>query len=259
MNSNEIKALILDMDGVLWSGNEAIGDLPKIFDTIHSKELRFVFATNNSSMTPELYIAKLENFGVKATAAHVLTSGLSTAEYLGTLFSSGTTVYAIGEEGLYSALEGGGFRVGKTYAEVIVVGLDRQVDYEKLKTATLLVRQGALLIGTNPDPTLPTPMGLAPGAGSILAAIESATGIKATIIGKPEPLMFHQALKRLGTKSNETLVVGDRLETDIAGGHAAGCQTALVLSGVSTKEMATTWSPAPNFVATNLRELVDRL
>ena len=259
MKSIDIKALVLDMDGVLWRGKEPIGDLPKIFASIHAKGLRFAFATNNSSRTAEKYVAILENFGVKATAAQVITSALSTAEYLGGKFSSRITIYAIGEEGLSSALEDSGFRVGKTNAEVVVVGLDRQINYEKLKTATLLVRQGALFIGTNPDTTLPTPIGLVPGTGSILAAIETATGMKATIIGKPNPLMFQQALQRLGTNANETLVVGDRLETDIAGGQAAGCQTALVLSGVTTNEMATAWVPQPNYIATDLGELVDRL
>ena len=255
----DIKALVLDMDGVLWRGKEPIGDLPKIFASIKAKGLEFAFATNNSSTTAEQYVAKLESFGVKAIAAQVITSGLSTAEYLGGKYSSGIEIYAIGEEGLFSALEGVGFRVGKTNAKVVVIGLDRQVDYDKLKTATQLVRQGAALIGTNPDTTLPTPGGLAPGAGSILAAIEAATGIKATIIGKPNPLMFNQALQWLGKKSNETLVVGDRLETDIAGGQAAGFQTALVLSGVTTKEMATSWSPPPILIATDLSDLVDRL
>ena len=255
----KIKALILDMDGVLWRGKESIGELPKIFANIHAKELALAFATNNSSTTAEQYVKKLDDFGVSATTHQVITSGLATAEYLGGKFSDGITIYVIGEEGLLSALKGGGFKVGKMDAEIVVVGLDRRVNYEKLKTAAFLIQHGALFIGTNPDTTLPTPDGLAPGAGSIIAAIEAATGITATIIGKPKPLMFQQALRRLGTSPNETLVVGDRLETDIAGGQAAGCKTALVLSGVTTKEMADLWSPAPDIIATDLGELVDQL
>ena len=247
------------MDGVLWRGNESIGDLPKIFANIHANGLALAFATNNSSTTVEQYVKKLDGFGVGVNTRQVITSGLVTAEYLGGKFSDGITIYVIGEEGLLSALKGGGFKVGKMDAEIVVVGLDRRVNYEKLKTAAFLIQHGALFIGTNPDTTLPTPDGLAPGAGSIIAAIEAATGISATIIGKPKPLMFQQALRRLGTSPNETLVVGDRLETDIAGGQAAGCKTALVLSGVTTKEMADLWSPAPDLIATELGELVDQL
>ena len=141
----------------------------------------------------------------------------------------------------------------------VVAGLDRNVTYEKINQATYLINKGTPFIGTNPDKSLPTPEGFAPGAGSILAAIEAATNVQPEIIGKPQPTMFLHALNHLDEKPENTLVIGDRLETDIAGGQLAGCRTALVLSGVTTKEMAEKWKPGPDFIAENLNELIEIL
>jgi 4-nitrophenyl phosphatase len=139
----------------------------------------------------------------------------------------------------------------------VVVGIDRQLSYEKLCRATLLIRSGVPFIGANPDRTFPTPEGLIPGAGAILAAIETATSVKPLIMGKPSPAMYQLALERLGTSPAETLVVGDRLETDIAGAQVIGCRTALVLSGVTSEADAYAWQPPPDFIARNLASLVE--
>jgi len=122
----------------------------------------------------------------------------------------------------------------------------------------LLIRAGAPFIATNPDPTFPTPEGLVPGAGAIIAAIEAATGVEAEVIGKPNPGMYRVALQRLKAAPEETLVVGDRLETDIAGAQALGCRTALVLSGVTDEQRARQWDPAPDWIFPDLQTLLEK-
>lgn len=259
MKSVEIMGLILDMDGVLWKGKESIGNLPKTFDQIREKNLSVIFATNNSTNTVGQYVERLRRFGISVEPYQILTSAMATSAYLGETFPSGSTIFAIGEEGLTSAIEADGFKLNHVGAAAVVVGLDRQINYNKLEMATLLVRQGIPLIGTNPDLTIPTPNGLAPGAGSIIAALQAATDSDAKIIGKPQPIMFQQALQSMKLTPDQVVVVGDRLETDIAGGQAAGCRTALVLSGVTSKEMAEAWEPSPDLVANNLTELLELL
>jgi 4-nitrophenyl phosphatase len=140
----------------------------------------------------------------------------------------------------------------------VVAGMDRKLTYDKLRRATLLIRAGAPFIGTNPDKTFPVPEGLIPGAGSILAALETATGVTPLIMGKPSPAMYEVALMRLGTSPAETLVIGDRLETDIEGAQKIGCRTGLVLSGVTTAVQARLWKPQPDIIAENLESIVKR-
>ncbi|MDH5506919.1 MAG: HAD-IIA family hydrolase [Anaerolineae bacterium] len=259
MELKRIKALILDMDGVLWRGSEPIGDLPAIFSRIRERGVKVVFATNNSTRTPGQYVQKLAGFGAEAQTAQIFTSAKATAAALSERYPAGGGVFVVGEGGLVEALLEKGFSQQDGKALAVVAGLDSEVTYEKLKRATLLIRGGAVLMGTNPDKTLPSPEGLAPGAGAIIAALEAASGVKAEIIGKPQATMFQQALSQLGLPAEEALVVGDRLETDIAGGQAAGCKTALVLSGVTTREMAEAWEPAADLILEDLTTLAAKL
>ena len=141
----------------------------------------------------------------------------------------------------------------------VVAGLDRQVTYDKLARATLLIRSGAMFVGTNADRTLPMPEGLLPGAGSILAALETATDVQPVVVGKPEPEMYLFALERLKTSPAETLIVGDRLDTDITGAQKIGCHTALLLSGVANETDARNWQPAPDIIAPDLTGLLEWL
>jgi 4-nitrophenyl phosphatase len=248
------------MDGVLWRADQPIGDLPKIFDQINHRGLQVVFATNNATQTPSRYVQKLAGFGVSAREEQIFTSARATAAYLKEIYPDGGPVFVVGEEGLVTSLQDAGFTNNmKSSPLAVVVGLDREINYKKLSAATLFVRGGAQLIGTNPDRTLPTPQGLEPGAGALVAAIEAAAGRQATIIGKPQPIIFNLALKGLAGSPGETLIVGDRLETDIAGGQAAGCLTALVLSGVTDRETAQAWQPAIDYIAEDLASLVERL
>jgi 4-nitrophenyl phosphatase len=254
-----IRGMILDMDGVLWRGLKPLGNLPAIFQRMNEKNQRVILATNNATASAGQYLEKLKSYGVILEHWQVLNSSMATALYLSRHFSREMPVYAIGEEGLVSALGEAGFCLSADGAVAVVVGMDRKLTYEKLRTAALLIRGGVPFIATNTDRTFPVPEGLVPGAGSIVAALEAATDVKAKVIGKPEPEMYLAALERLGTAPADTLVVGDRLETDIAGGQAIGLPTALVLSGVTSPEQARAWSPAPDFVLADLTALVEML
>lgn len=252
-----IRGLILDMDGVLWSDASPIGDLRTVFQALSERQLGVVLATNNATKTVDEYLEKLRSFGVSLESRQIVTSSNATAQVLLERFPDGGRVFVIGEGGLLAALHQAGFSPITDPAQdsavlAVVAGIDRTVTYDKLRRATLHIRSGAGFYGTNPDKTFPTPLGLVPGAGSILAALEAATDITPIVVGKPSPLMMEIALERLGLHADEVLVVGDRLETDVAAGHAAGMRTALVLSGVSTLEQAKQWDPPPDLIAASL-------
>lgn len=259
MEKSRIHALILDMDGVIWRKDQPIGDLVAIFEMISKLDMKYVFATNNSTKSVNTYLNLLSSFGIQAAKDQIVTSATATAQYLKQKFPSGENIYVVGEAGLENTLGDYGFKVETDQAVAVVVGMDQSLTYEKLRVATLLIRKGVPFIGTNPDLTFPSPEGLVPGAGSMLAAIQAATDVQPEIIGKPQPTMFLQALDYLEEESENVLVIGDRLETDIAGGQAAGCQTGLVLTGVSTREMGESWRPEVDYIAEDLRQLVARL
>ncbi len=252
-----IRSLILDMDGVLWRDNTPIGDLPSIFLKIRAKKLKFVLATNNSSKTPEMYQKKLAGFGVEIAVNQIVTSPMAVAELLQRKHPSGGPVFIVGEEGISSIMEKHGFYHQEENPIAIIAGLDRKISYTKLSKATLCIRNGAEFYGTNPDKTYPTDHGLVPGAGAVIAFLETATEVKPIIAGKPYPYLLEVALEQMQSEPIETLVIGDRLETDIAGGKNVNCQTALVFSGVCTKEDATRSNIIPDFLATDLAEIID--
>jgi 4-nitrophenyl phosphatase len=257
---SNIKALILDMDGVIWKADAPIGDLPYTFKRIHDLGLKYVFATNNGTKTPEEYQQKLAALGVHVETWQIVTSAMGIAFLLEQKYPHGTKIFVIGEEGIRAALEETGFEILSTEnapnAEAVVMGIDRGVNFQKITEATLLVRRGIPFYTTNTDRTFPTPRGEIPGSGAWLSVVTTATGVEPIVAGKPQPYLMELSLERLGTKKDDTLVIGDRLETDIAAGQAVGCPTALVLSGVSSIEQARKWSPQPNLIADNLFALV---
>lgn len=259
MIPSNIKALILDMDGVIWKGDAPIGDLAAIFKRIRERGLKFVFATNNGTKTPEDYQKILAGFGVDVGAAQIVTSALGIAFMLSQKYPRGTKIFVIGEEGIRVALEEKGFEVvgveDAPQAEAVVMGIDRSVNFQKIAEATLLVRAGRPFYTTNTDRTFPTPRGEIPGSGAWVSVVSMATRTDPIVAGKPFPYLMELALERLGTLKEEALVVGDRLETDIAAGQAVGCPTALVLSGVGTREEAKDWNPT--IIAESLGKLVE--
>jgi 4-nitrophenyl phosphatase len=250
-----IRHLIVDMDGVLWRGDEPMPALSEFFAFLRQRHIDFVLATNNASQTPGQYVDKLARFGVKVSPRCVLTSAEAAAAYLESTVPSGTRVYPVGEEGLWRALERRGFVLTEDGADYVVVGWDRQLTWDKLATAALLIHAGAGFVGTNPDVNYPTERGPVPGNGAQLAALEVTTGVSPVVIGKPEPRMYQQALQLMGASPDATAVVGDRLDTDIAGGIRAGLASVLVLSGIATEaDLAT--SVKPDLVCADIEDLI---
>lgn len=228
-----IRHLIIDMDGVLYRGDEPIPGMAGFVGFLREQGIGFILATNNATRTPQQFVGKLAGMGVTVYPGEVLTSALATASYLSSIAPPGTRVYVVGQDGLQTALREAGFKLVDNGAEYVVVGMDFTVCYERLRDAALQIRAGARFVGTNPDRTFPSEVGIQPGAGSILAFLEAATGEKPTVIGKPETTMMEQAMALMDAQPSATAVLGDRLETDILGGQRAGLLTILVLSGVT--------------------------
>jgi len=256
---DNIKGLIIDMDGVLWRDKEPIGNLVKNFERIKALGLKFVLATNNATRTIAEHQAKLRQFGVDVPRVQILGSGQATGIYLRNKFGEGARVYVIGQPSLVDTMKEYGLKVVKNptnAVNVVVVSFDSDFNYEKLKIASLLVQKGSALVGTNSDLTLPSPEGLMPGAGINLRAVELASSQTGIVVGKPEPLLYKMALQRLGLHPSETLAIGDRFETDIVGAQKAGIHSALVLSGVSTLRDVDNFHPKPEIIVNDLEELI---
>lgn len=251
-----VKAIILDMDGVLWQENRPIGDLPAVFAYLRSLDINFIFVTNNSTKSIAQYQEKFAKFGVSINKNQIISSGIATKYYLKKRFPYGGPIHIIGEQGLFDTLTEADFYQSDKDVLAVVVGLNRELTYNLLKKATLLIRDGAAFIGTNPDTTFPTPEGFIPGAGAILAALESATEVQPVVIGKPNFSMFELALERLQLQPSEVLMIGDRLDTDILGGQKAGLRTGLVLTGISKIDEIKNWVPAPDLVAPDLESIL---
>ncbi len=239
LSFDTLMAVVMDMDGTLWRGEEPLPGLGAWFQFLAGKRVPFILATNNAFWPPEHYVPKLAGFGVTISPAAVLTSAIAAAEWLRVRRPDGGRVHVVGGDALWAALANAGFEMvgpDAAVADAVVAGIDFDLTYAKLRDASRLIRAGAWFVGTNPDATYPTEHGLAPGAGTVLAALQTASGVAPTIVGKPERPMFDIALARLGTPPEHTLMVGDRLDTDILGGRRAGLQTAFVTSGVDGSE-----------------------
>lgn len=243
-----IKSFIIDMDGVLYRGQERVVGAAECLNHLQEQGVPFILATNNSTKTPRQYMAKLSAMGIEVSDEHILTSALATAMYLSQVAPPRARVYVIGEEGLICSVKEQGFLITEKEVDFVVVGMDRQLTYEKLKIATLAIRAGASFIGSNPDTTLPSDDGLVPGNGASLAALEAATGVSPLIIGKPLPILLRLAMEKLGVTPACTAIIGDRLETDILGGKEIGLITILVLTGISNREDLETSPFQPDLV-----------
>ncbi|GAB4481328.1 MAG: HAD-IIA family hydrolase [Anaerolineales bacterium] len=255
-----IRGLILDMDGVIWKADAPIGNLPAIFAEISRRGLNFVFATNNSTRTPQQYVDQLARLGVAAEPWQVITSSLAAADLIARRLPAGAPVFAIGEDGLTQALIEKKLTLvpaeSAENAQAVVIGIDRKINFQKMAEAALLIRRGLPFYATNLDKTFPTPRGQIPGAGAWAQVLMTASGIEPIVAGKPSAAMMELALERLSLPREAALVVGDRLETDIAAGQAARCPTALVLSGVSSRAQAEAWQPKIGLIASDLAELI---
>jgi 4-nitrophenyl phosphatase len=235
-----LRGLILDMDGVLWEGESPLPGMAEFFRFLREREIRFVLATNNASLTVESYLQKLARMSVAAEPEEILTSATATAEYLKSVARPGERAYIIGEEGLIRAVESAGIQAAgpdALDADYVICGMDRGLNWNKLANATINLNHGARFIGTNGDVTFPTERGISHGNGAILAALTAASGIRPKIIGKPYPAIMQMAVARLGLPKARIAAVGDRLETDILGAKNAGLKSILVLTGVTSRKM----------------------
>lgn len=270
---DNVSGLIIDMDGVLWHGNKPMAGLEAFFQLLRKKRIPFVLATNNASLTQQQYIKKLASMNIEVDANEILTSSMATVSYLREhLPSDKKRVFVIGEDGLKQPLRDSGFVLTELYevdqpdkgitgltADIVVSGLDRSLSWDKLATATLNINAGAAFYATNSDATLPTELGEVMGNGGVLAALESVTGVKPISIGKPEPILYEQALRILGTTKETTIAIGDRLNTDILGAVNAGIRSVLVLTGVSSSEDIEYVDYEPTWVLDDLSALTKAL
>ncbi|MFP4165179.1 MAG: HAD-IIA family hydrolase [Chitinispirillaceae bacterium] len=250
-----MKHVISDMDGVIYRGKNLISGAKEFVSELISSQTSFLFLTNNSEQMPLDLKRKLENRGIQGVQeCNFITSAMATAAFLHNQRPAGT-VYAIGGGGLISELYKAGFSVSESNPDYVVVGKTNSFNFQMLKKAITLIMNGAKFIGTNPDVIDPVESGFEPACGSLLAAIEIATGKKPYIVGKPNSLMMTIALNQLGVQANETVMIGDRMDTDIVAGMEAGMKTALVLSGVSSKESLNDFPYKPDYVFENVGEI----
>lgn len=235
LDLSAIRAVLFDMDGVLYRGAQPLPGVNELLAYLTQHDITYGCITNNAMRTPAQIAEGLHALGLAIPAERILTSAIATNVYLRSITPRGSTVYAIGMDGLFEPLFGDGYFVWEERApQFVVVGANFELRYAHLRAACLAIRAGATFIGTNPDTTYPAEDGIVPGAGAILAALVAATGQQPTIIGKPEPGLFTAALALLGSTASSTLVIGDRYDTDIVGAARAGLLTAMVLTGVST-------------------------
>lgn len=250
-------AFLFDLDGVLYRGSDPIEHASDAVTRLRAAGRKVAFVTNNSSATPDAVIDKLRSVGVDAEPHEVETSALTTAAMLA--HDGVRTTFVVGEEGIRRALMDAGIEIvdgAPGSVEAVVIGLDRRADYGSLKTASVLVEAGARLVATNGDVTFPAAGGQRwPGAGALLAAVVSTTGATPVVVGKPNAPILRAALGRAG--GGRPLVIGDRLDTDIAGAAGLGWDSLLVLTGISSADDAERVGPMPTFIGPSLRRLFE--
>jgi NagD protein len=251
----EKTGFICDMDGVIYHGNRLLTGVKKFVEWLKTEEKNFLFLTNSSERTPKELEQKLKRLGLDVDEKHFYTSAMATAAFLKSQCPGGS-VYIIGEAGLTKAMYDAGFSMNEINPDYVVMGESRSYSYDKIEHAVHLVQSGAKLIGTNSDLTGPTEKGIAPATRALIAPIELATGKQAYFVGKPNPLIMRHALKVLGTEREDTVIIGDRMDTDIISGIESEIETVLVLSGVSTLETIKEFPYKPHHVLENVGEVL---
>ena len=250
----EKKGFICDMDGVIYHGNILLPGVQEFVNWLYENDKQFLFLTNSSERTPKELQQKLARMGLEVDESHFYTSALATASFLSSQ-SPGCSAYVIGAPGLLNALYDAGITVNDVNPDYVVVGETRNYNYESILQAVRLVEKGARLIGTNTDLTGPTESGIAPACRALVAPIELATGKSAYLVGKPNPLMMRTGLRLLGVHSEEAAIIGDRMDTDMVAGVESGLDTALVLSGVTTREEIGQYPYRPRLVLNGVMDI----
>lgn len=249
------KAYLLDMDGVLLRGKTPIPGAQDFIERLISQEARFAILTNNPMYTPRDLKHRLANMGLEVPEDRLFTSAMATAQFLNKQ-NPNSTAYVIGETGLTTALYDVGYVLTDHEPEYVVIGDTTNYSFPSITKAVNLIYNGAKFIGTNPDNNGPSESGIEPACGAMAALIEKATGISPYFIGKPNPLMMRMALRFLGAHSEETVMVGDRMDTDIISGVESGLETVLVLSGLTAEEQVQRYSYRPTRILNSVADIV---
>ena len=249
------QGFIIDMDGVIYHGNRLLPGTSEFITWLQSHSKKFLFLTNSSERSPRELSQKLERLGISVGEEHFFTSALATAAFLHSQSPRGSA-YVIGDAGLINALYAVGFSMNEINPGYVVVGETRTYNYDKITHAIRLGLDGAKLIGTTPDVSGPAADGLVPATGALMMPIELVTGSKAYYVGKPNPLIMRQALKTLGCQREQTVIIGDRMDTDIIAGIESGIETVLVLSGVTTEADLNKFAYRPNIILKGVGEII---
>lgn len=245
---------LIDMDGVIYRGHELIPGADRFIAQLVRDDVPFLFLTNNSQRTRRDVTTKLHRLGIDVPEHHVYTCAMATARFLATQ-KPGGTAFVIGEGGLLNALHQHGYAIVDRDPDYGVVGEGRTLNFEMLEAALGMIQGGAKLVATNLDPNCPTPQGMRPGCGAIVAMLETAAGVRAFSVGKPSPVMLRAARKELGLATDQTVVIGDTMETDILGGVQLGYRTVLVLSGGTSAVDLADYAFRPDLVIPSIAEL----
>lgn len=250
-----LKGFICDMDGVIYHGDRLLPGVREFVDWLYREKKEFLFLTNASRKTPRELQLKMARLGLDISEEHFYTSALATAKFLADQ-APGCSAYVIGDHGLYNALYDVGIMINDIDPDFVVVGETDDYSYSHIFTAMNLVNKGARLIATNTDITGPVDGGIAPACRAFVAPIEATTGKQAYYIGKPNPLMMRTGLKLLGVHSEEAVMIGDRMDTDVVAGIETGLDTVLVLSGVSTRETVAQFPYRPRLILNGVGDIV---
>jgi len=254
-NIKSKEGFIIDMDGVIYHGNKLLPGIPDFIAWLEKEGKKYLFLTNSSERTPKELQEKLKRLGLNVGEDHFYTSALATASFLSNQKPNGSA-YIIGDAGLIHALYSINYTVNNVNPDYVVVGETHSYNFEKIEIALNLVMRGAKLIGTNSDVSGPIEVGITPSTKALIAPIEIASGKKAYFVGKPNPLMMRSALKRLGVRREDAIVIGDRMDTDIRCGLESEIDTLLVLSGITSREEIDDFPYCPHYVLNGIADLV---
>ena len=244
---------LIDLDGTMFRGTDEIQGAKEFVDELNKRHIPHLFLTNNSSRTLEQTAEKLRGFGIEAQVEQVITASLATAAFIKEKLTS-RRAFVVGQTGLISALEEAGIELTDQEAEIVVMGIDRNVTYEKITRAALNAQKGAYLLATNPDIKVPTERGFTPGNGAFVELVSHVSGKKPTHVGKPQPFMMEFALQKLGIPREKTIMVGDNYETDIMAGIQSGLDTLHVQTGVTSEEELAKYPKQPTYSVRTLNE-----
>lgn len=248
------KSFLIDMDGVLVLGQTLIPGAVEFIERLTSQERNFMLLTNNSRYPPEILQHHLHRIGLDIPADKIHTSALATAQFLNSQ-QPGGSAYALGEDGLYEAMEDIGYTFTDEKPDYVVLGETNDYSFDRITRAIRLIVAGARFIATNPDNSGPSEEGIVPAGGALAALIERATGIAPYFVGKPNPLMIRTALRRMNEHSENTIMVGDRMDTDILTGTEGGLETVLVLTGVTSRDQALRYPYQPTRIVESVADL----